>query len=811
MLLYAVIILLWKDIQMLNSFSESYSQIDRLTAFYGDENGRLTLPYLAAESFVPFPQMRIQFTPANKYMLKSAETAVNEGRYVFYEFSDEKPEDFMDIKGNSESACGIIGIIRQISVSDKHPATVIFDCFCRAEKKSNPYLKDGALFISVSPVKELDIARDNSKVSEALFDKLLSLYSNYIHSNGDFDEKILKKAAEIDNMGMLCDFIAENSFLPIDDKLDILNELDIEKRASLLCDILEAELEMIRYQGELNGKIQKNVIASKKEYFIREQIRVLKEEINDTSEEATDFYSDKIAALKAPDDVKEKLKSEAEKLWNLPEASQEFSVISTYLDCCLSLPWGVFSEDSSDLKTAAEILDKDHYGLEKVKDRIIEFLAVKKLTGKANAQILCLIGPPGTGKTSVAQSIAKTCGRKFERIALGGVRDENEIRGHRRTYLASMPGRIMDAVIHAKVANPVILLDEVDKLGADYKGDPSAALLEVLDPEQNKNFKDHYIDLPFDLSNVIFIATANDADNIPLPLYDRMEILELSSYTGTEKFNIAKEHLIPKQIEKHGLSAEFVDIQDNAIKEIIKYYTKEAGVRNLEKKIAAILRKIARKFVTEDKTEKITVTAENLSEFLGAPKYRDEMNDLSDKVGVVNGLAYTSVGGELLPIEVSALKGTGKTELTGSLGDVMKESIKTAISFVRSVAEEFNIDPDFYKNKDIHFHFPEGAVPKDGPSAGIGIATALVSELSGRKVDGKVAMTGEITLRGNVLPIGGLKEKTMAAYKSGIEKVIVPQLNLPDLDEIDGEVKKSLKFIPAKTMKDVIAVALKEL
>ena len=811
MLLYAVIILLWKDIQMLNSFSESYSQIDRLTAFYGDENGRLTLPYLAAESFVPFPHMRIQFTPANKYMLKSAETAVNEGRYVFYEFSDEKPEDFMSIKGNSESPCGVIGIIRQISVSDKHPATVIFDCFCRAEKKTNPYLKDGALFISVSPVKELDIAREDSKLSEALFDRLLSLYSNYIHSNGDFDEKILKKAAEIDNMGMLCDFIAENSFLPIDDKLDILNELDIKKRASLLCDILEAELEMIRYQGELNGKIQKNVIASKKEYFIREQIRVLKEEINDNSEEATDFYSDKIAALNAPDDVKEKLKSEAEKLWNLPEASQEFSVISTYLDCCLSLPWGVFSEDSSDLKTAAEILDKDHYGLEKVKDRIIEFLAVKKLTGKANAQILCLIGPPGTGKTSVAQSIAKTCGRKFERIALGGVRDENEIRGHRRTYLASMPGRIMDAVIHVKVANPVILLDEVDKLGADYKGDPSAALLEVLDPEQNKNFKDHYIDLPFDLSNVIFIATANDADNIPLPLYDRMEILELSSYTDTEKFNIAKEHLIPKQIEKHGLSAEFVDIQDDAIKEIIKYYTKEAGVRNLEKKIAAILRKIARKFVTEDKTEKVTVTAENLSEFLGAPKYRDEMNDLSDKVGVVNGLAYTSVGGELLPIEVSALKGTGKTELTGSLGDVMKESIKTAISFVRSVAEEFNIDPDFYKNRDIHFHFPEGAVPKDGPSAGIGIATALVSELSGRKVNGKVAMTGEITLRGNVLPIGGLKEKTMAAYKSGIEKVIIPKLNLPDLDEIDGEVRKSLEFIPAETMKDVLAVALKEL
>lgn len=806
-----VIIILWKETPMLNSFSESYSQIDRLTTFYGNENGLITLPYLAAESFVPFPRMRIQFTPVSKYMLKSAENAVNEGRYVFYEFSDEKPEDFMAIRGNSDSSCGIIGIIRQISVSDKHPATVIFDGFCRAEKKSVPYLKDGALFISVSPVKELDITRDSSKFSEAVFDKLQSLYSNYVRNNGDFDEKLLKIAAETDNLGMLCDFIAENSFIPIDDKLDILNELDIEKRATWLCDILESELEMIKYQGELNNKIQKNVFASKKEYFIREQIRVLKEEINDTSEEATDFYSDKIAAMKAPDDVKEKLKGEAEKLWNLPEASQEFSVISTYLDCCLSLPWGVFSEDSSDIKTAAKILDADHYGLEKVKDRIIEFLAVKKLTGKANAQILCLIGPPGTGKTSVAQSIAKTCGRKFERIALGGVRDENEIRGHRRTYLASMPGRIMDAVIHSKVANPVILLDEVDKLGADYKGDPSAALLEVLDPEQNKNFKDHYIDLPFDLSNVIFIATANDADKIPLPLYDRMEILELSSYTDTEKFNIAKEHLVPKQIEKHGISSEFVEITDGAIKEIIKHYTREAGVRNLEKKITAILRKIARKFVTEDKTEKVTVTAENLHEFLGAPKFRDEMTDLSDKIGVVNGLAYTSVGGELLPIEVSVLKGTGKVELTGSLGDVMKESVKAAISFVRSIAEEFGIDPDFYKNSDIHFHFPEGAVPKDGPSAGIGIATALISELSKKKVNGKVAMTGEITLRGNVLPIGGLKEKTMAAYKSGIEKVIVPKLNLPDLDEIDGEVKSALEFIPAETMKDVLSVALKEL
>ena len=796
---------------MTNSFKENYPQIDRMQTLLGDKNGYITLPYLSSDAFVPFPQMRIQFTPMNKYFIEAAEVAIKSEKYIFYEFSDEKIPDSHStkIKGNTDCNIGIIGIIRQIAVSSKHPATIVIDCICRAKKITTPIINNGIAEIIVTPVRELDLYANDSKIIESYINKLHDNYYIYIQQNGSFDVKIFKKAEKYDNIGLLCDFIAENSYFSIEDKLRLLGETDVEKRAIALIQILETEIELANYQGELNGKIQRNILASKKEYFIREQIRALKEEINDTNEDATDFYDEKIASLRASDDIKEKLRNEAEKLLGLPEASQEFSVISSYLDCCLSIPWGIYSEDISDLKYAKDILDAKHYGLEKIKDRIIEFLAVKKLSGKANAQILCLIGPPGTGKTSIAESIAETCGRKFERIALGGIRDENEIRGHRRTYLASMPGRIMDAIIHSKVANPVILLDEVDKLGADYKGDPSAALLEVLDPEQNKNFKDHYIDLPFDLSQVIFIATANDESGIPLPLYDRMEILELSSYTDIEKFNIAKRHLIPKQLDKHGINKKYVKISDGAINEIIRYYTREAGVRNLEKKIAEILRKIACKFVTENKFSLVSVNARNLKDYLGKPKYKEDFIDKSDKIGIVNGLAYTTVGGELLPIEVSSLPGSGKIEFTGSLGDVMKESVKTAISYVRSVSDNLGIDPDFYKNRDIHFHFPENAIPKDGPSAGIGIALALISELSGRKVKGNVSMTGEITLRGKVLPIGGLKEKTMAAYKSGMTTVIVPKNNMVDLEEIDKNIYDSLQFIPAETMNDVIKVSLR--
>ncbi len=796
---------------MTNSFKENYPQIDRMQTLLGDENGYITLPYLSSDAFVPFPQMRIQFTPMNKYLIEAAEVAIKSEKYIFYEFSDEKIPDShsTEIKGNTGCNIGIIGIIRQIAVSSKHPATIVIDCICRAKKITTPIINNGMAEIIVTPIRELDLYANDSKITESYINKLHDNYYIYIQQNGSFDVKIFKKAEKYDNIGLLCDFIAENSYFSIEDKLRLLGETDVEKRAIALIQILETEIELANYQGELNGKIQRNILASKKEYFIREQIRALKEEINDTNEDATDFYDEKIASLRASDDIKEKLRNEAEKLLGLPEASQEFSVISSYLDCCLSIPWGIYSEDISDLKYAKDILDAKHYGLEKIKDRIIEFLAVKKLSGKANAQILCLIGPPGTGKTSIAESIAETCGRKFERIALGGIRDENEIRGHRRTYLASMPGRIMDAIIHSKVANPVILLDEVDKLGADYKGDPSAALLEVLDPEQNKNFKDHYIDLPFDLSQVIFIATANDESGIPLPLYDRMEILELSSYTDIEKFNIAKRHLIPKQLDKHGINKKYVKISDGAINEIIRYYTREAGVRNLEKKIAEILRKIACKFVTENKFSLVSVNARNLKDYLGKPKYKEDFIDKSDKIGIVNGLAYTTVGGELLPIEVSSLPGSGKIEFTGSLGDVMKESVKTAISYVRSVSDNLGIDPDFYKNRDIHFHFPENAIPKDGPSAGIGIALALISELSGRKVKGNVSMTGEITLRGKVLPIGGLKEKTMAAYKSGMTTVIVPKNNMVDLEEIDKNIYDSLQFIPAETMNDVIKVSLR--
>lgn len=793
---------------MINSFTENYSQIDKLLTSFGDENGVIALPYLATDSIVPFPLMRVHYTPVNKYFLSSAEEAIRSSKYVFLEFSDEKYDIPEKIKGNTETSYGVVAIIRQLTVAGSNSASVILDCICRAEKISSPIFEDNVFSVSVKPINEIDVTKDGSVRTESYFAKLTDNYKIYVQKSGSFDKKIAEQASNIENLGILCDFIAENSYISFEDKFNLISEPNAYDRAGLLLQILSTEIEMLDFQGELNGKIQRNLLASKKEMFIREQIRALKDEINDSTEEAAGYYEYKIADIKASDEIKEKLKSEADKLWGLPENSQEFSVISTYLDLCLSIPWGIYSDDLSDLKEAKKILDENHYGLEKIKERITEFLAVKKLTGKVNAQILCLIGPPGTGKTSIAESIAKSCGRKFERIALGGIRDENEIRGHRRTYLASMPGRIIDAVIHSKVSNPVILLDEVDKLGADYKGDPSAALLEVLDPEQNKNFKDHYVDLPFDLSQVIFIATANNAEGIPLPLYDRMEIIELSSYTDTEKFNIAKKHLLPKQLEKHGLDSKYVQISDSVIKEIINSYTREAGVRNLEKKLTEILRKIACKFVLEEKFSEVKITLNNLKHYLGTPKYKDDINDKTDKIGTVNGLAYTTVGGELLPIEVSSLPGSGKIEFTGSLGDVMKESVKTAISYVRSVADSFKIDCDFYKNRDLHFHFPEGAIPKDGPSAGIGIATAMLSELSGFKVRGDVAMTGEITLRGKVLPIGGLKEKTMAAYKSGIKTVIIPKGNVPDLEDIDKEVCKTLNFVSAETMNDVVKTAL---
>ena len=569
---------------------------------------------------------------------------------------------------------------------------------------------------------------------------------------------------------------------------------------------IQLQIDYEKAKREFDEKVNQNIQENQKEYFLREQLRVCNEELFGAESEIED-YENRIKELDAPENVKEKLYKELRKLANTQSSSPESYVQRNYLDAVLDLPWGICSKDAINLDKAEKILDEDHYGIKKVKERILEFLAVKQLNPDLKSQIICLVGPPGVGKTSIAASLAKAMKRKYVRVSLGGIHDESDIRGHRKTYVGAMPGRIINALSQAKVKNPLILLDEIDKVGHNVHGDPASALLEVLDPEQNKNFRDHFVELPFDLSDCMFIATANTLENIPRPLIDRMEIIELQTYTRTEKFHIAKNHLIPKQIKRHGLTRRTCKITDSAIREIIEFYTRESGVRGLEKQIASICRKVAKKLLSES-ISKAVIDQKDVKSYLGERKLLPESIKEEDLVGVVNGLAFTEVGGSLLEIEVAILNGSGKVELTGSLGDVMKESAHAAISYIRSRAAELEISEEFYKTKDIHIHVPEGAVPKDGPSAGITIMTALVSALTGCKVRRDIAMTGEITLRGRVLPIGGLKEKTMAAYLAGVKYVIIPEENKRDLEEIDSEAKENLIFIPCKTADEVLNHAL---
>ena len=569
-------------------------------------------------------------------------------------------------------------------------------------------------------------------------------------------------------------------------------------------------MKILAVENEINQKAQAQMDENQREYFLKEQMRAIASELGeeDSPQQEADELREKVQALKLPKVCEEKLLKECDKLYRMPYGSHEASVIRMYLDTCLELPWKKSSKERLDLKRAQRILDRDHYGLEKVKERFIEILAVKSLAPQQTGQIICLVGPPGVGKTSIARSIAEATGRKYVRVSLGGVSDEAEIMGHRRTYVGSMPGRIINAVKQAGVNNPLILLDEIDKLGQNFKGDPSSALLEVLDPEQNTEFTDHYVDMPFDLSNVLFITTANDAGRIPGPLYDRMDIIELGSYTLEEKLNIATRHLIKKQLKKHGIQASQLKFTKAAVKDLIESYTREAGVRTLERSIASICRKVAKMIVSDGEFTSYTVKPENLEELLGPRKYTRDQLSGEDTIGLVNGLAWTSVGGELLPIEVAVMEGTGKIQLTGSLGDVMKESAGAAITCIRTRAGALGISPKFYEKCDIHIHAPEGAVPKDGPSAGIAMATAITSALCGIPVRHDVAMTGEITLQGRVLPIGGLKEKSMAAYKNGIKTVLIPAENVPDLAEVDSVVKENVKFIPVKRVDTVLETAL---
>ena len=761
------------------------------------------MPVLPLRGLVIFPGMLIHFDVAREKSVNALYSAMGSDQHIFV-VAQKDPAIDAPLKDDVFET-GVVAKIVQLVKQPENMVRVVIEGQYRAEIKE--YNADGE-FISaiVEPVKYI---KDKTTVMNlALVRSVRNVFEEYLRYMPKMPSDILYKSQNAKNTDDFSDFIAANIQAGFESKQRILATKDVTERLEFILDFLTNEVYLLKIERELTDKARAKIDESQKEYMLREQLQIIKSELGeDEPDDEIREYEEKIKDLKLPEEVETTLLKECAKLDKTPFMSQEAAVIRTYLDTCLELPWNVYSEDDIDLKRVAESLDKNHYGLKKVKERFLEYLAVKKNAPDMKGQIICLLGPPGVGKTSIAKSVAEAIGKKYARVALGGVRDEAEIRGHRRTYVGSMPGRIINAMKQAGTMNPLIVLDEIDKLASDYKGDPTSALLEVLDSEQNNTFTDHYIDLPFDLSDVMFVTTANDYSTIPAPLRDRMEVIELPSYTLVEKINIAKKHLIPKQLKNCGLNAKDFKFTPKAVEMIINNYTKEAGVRNLERTIASVMRKSVYKKLTED-IEKITISNKDLEELLGPAKYSDSEKSNKDEVGYVNGLAWTSVGGELLPIEIAVMQGTGKIELTGSLGDVMKESAKTAVTCIRSHADELNIDPMFYSTKDIHIHTPEGAVPKDGPSAGITMATALYSALSNKKVRHDVAMTGEITLRGKVLPIGGLNEKSMAAYKNGVKTVIIPKENSRDLAEIDEEVKNNVTFIPVSDIKEVLKTAV---
>ncbi len=764
-----------------------------------------TLPLIPLRGLVMFPGMLLHFDAGRDRSIAALNRAMDKNKEILLvtqkDIRDEDPS------GEDIHKIGCTAKIRQMLKVNDAEVRVLVEGVKRVfihKVIENPKYYIGE-FTEVIPLK----TRSNALYREAAIRHLKALFEDYAAVAPRLPNNVVMTVRATNSLGFISDFIASNLPFTAEDKQLVLEEASPIKRIELVSEILGRETELLTIDAEIAEKVKVQMDENQREYYMREQIKALNEELygdSDPNDEAFEL-SEKIRSLNAPDGVKDKLLGEVDKLRKMPFGSQEATVVRNYLETCIALPWGVYTKDNDSIKKATAILKREHYGLEKVKERIIEALAVHSLTGTMGGSILCLVGPPGVGKTSIARSVANSMGRRFGRISLGGVRDEAEIRGHRKTYLGSMPGRIIDAVKQAGTANPVILLDEIDKLGADYKGDPSSALLEVLDPEQNNSFKDHFIDMPFDLSRVLFLTTANTLDTIPAPLRDRMEIIELSGYTRQDKFNIAKKYLISKQMEKNGIEKADCKFNSTALYGIIDFYTREAGVRKLEQMIGTICRKIAVKKAAGEK-ETVNVTAANLSEFLGNPKFKDEQLLPFDEVGVVNGLAWTQVGGTLMQLEASVLNGSGKLELTGSLGDVMQESARTALSYVRSIAELLGIDKEFYKNKDFHINATEAAIPKDGPSAGITMTVALVSALTGIPVKRDVAMTGEITLRGRVLPIGGLKEKSMAAYAAGVKTVFIPSANEPDLSEIDPKVLEKIQFIPVDNAWDVITRAL---
>ncbi len=769
------------------------------------ENNTIRLPIVAMRGVVIFPEMVMHFDVAREKSIAAVTAAYETDKKIFLiaqkDVFVEEPqrEDLYDF--------GVIAEVRQILKTPDGILRVLVEGVKKA-KLTELYIGKNMLAGDVLTVPYRSRAKTDAVEQESVIRAVKDLFEQYSELFPRMPKELIISVMCQDNPYKLFNSIIFNISLDYRDKQQLLEENNIIKRLNLLYTVLLKETEVLTLEREIQDMAKESMDKGQREYYLREQMRAISAQLGeeDEQEEILEYF-EKIANMELSDEDTEKLTKEANKLSKIPPSSQEAFVIKSYLDTVLALPWNTSSKTKTDIVKSRAVLDKDHYGMEKVKERIIESISVHVLKPDVTGQIICLVGPPGVGKTSIGRSIAKALGRKYQRISLGGVRDESDIRGHRKTYVGAMPGRISDALTRAGTNNPLILLDEIDKMSSDFKGDPSAAMLEVLDSEQNKTFRDHYIEVPFDLSHVLFIATANTLDTIPAPLLDRMEVIELGSYTRDEKFHIAKEHLLSKQLKKHGLKGTQMKMQDSAYYSLIDSYTSEAGVRELERYIASLCRKAA-KLVVSGERKSVTFSDKNLESFIGPKKYKDDEKAGENTVGLVNGLAWTSVGGVLLPMEVIHLKGKGVVEITGYLGDVMKESAKIAVSYVRSIAERYGIDPDFHENRDIHIHAPEGAVPKDGPSAGVTMVTAIVSALSGIPVRGDVAMTGEITLHGKVLPIGGLREKSMAAYKNGIRTVIIPEKNLPDLHEVDDIVKENVKFIPAKTLDTVLKNAL---
>ncbi len=764
------------------------------------------MPLIPLRGLSVFPHMVLHFDVGREKSIKALEEAMIIDQKIF--LTSQKD---MDVDEPSEEDFYEFGTVCKIKQMLKLPGDairVLVEGISRG--KVNQIIFDEPYFRAEVTKFEEEIVENDPEV-EALKRGCLTAFEKYVAIGNKISPDVLISVSTITEITRFVDVLASNITLKIDQKQKLIETISVKERLEILYSLLLSEIEILEVEKQINDKVRRHINKMQKEYYLREQLKVIKEELgeeDDHDDEMAEFY-DRLKKLRLNKKITEKVSKEIERLSRLSPASAESGVIRNYINTILDLPWNKQTKDKIDIKRSREILDEDHYGLKMVKERVLEYLAVRELTKSMKGPIICLVGPPGVGKTSIAKSIARSLDRKFIRMSLGGVRDEAEIRGHRRTYIGAIPGRIISSIKESGSKNPVFLFDEIDKLSSDFRGDPASALLEVLDPEQNKDFTDHFLEIPFDLSKVMFVTTANSLSTIPRPLLDRMEVIEVSGYTEYEKLNIAKKYLVSKQSKIHGLDEYGFTLSDSTLMDIINLYTRESGVRDLERKVATVCRKAAT-VIVEEKKKSIRVNSQNLSKFLGAPRYRIDEISLKDEVGMVTGLAWTAVGGVTLPVEVTTMRGSGKLVLTGQLGDVMKESARAGLSYVRTKIEEYNIPEDFHEKLDIHIHIPEGAIPKDGPSAGITMATAMISALAGIPVDRKVAMTGEITLRGKVFAIGGFKEKSLAAKRVGIKKILFPKDNMKDLEDIPESVKKEIEFIPVETMDEVLAHALKK-